>query len=194
MLSALAIVAAVVASTSAIFITSPNPSEPWTNDGAQPISWTSVDTDPKNFTILLVNMKDSSLNQVLDALVPTDDDTTTVNPPATGWPAVGDGYRVNFVQDSEHLNSILAQSDQFSIKAAPPESSSSTSATQTLATTPTVQPTTTPATTTPTNSADVSASATDSASPPVGTNGALPTMGVHTGVVLLLSAVVLAQF
>lgn len=54
MLSSLAIVAAVVASTSAISVTSPSPSAPWTNDGAQLVSWSFVDTDPPNCTIVLV--------------------------------------------------------------------------------------------------------------------------------------------
>ena len=38
-----------------------------------------------------------------------------VNPPSTGWPANGYGYQINLVQDTEHLNSILAQSEQFTV-------------------------------------------------------------------------------
>ena len=44
-----------------------------------------------------------------------------MNPPSGGWVA-GSGYRVNFVQDANNLNTIYAQSDDFTIE----ESSSST--------------------------------------------------------------------
>jgi hypothetical protein len=54
MFSSLAIVAAFVAAVSAIAVTSPNASKGWTNDGPQSVSWTSVDSDRSNFTILLV--------------------------------------------------------------------------------------------------------------------------------------------
>lgn len=38
---------------------------------------------------------------------------TTINAPDGGWPAVGDGYRINMVQEDD---SILAQSPKFTIK------------------------------------------------------------------------------
>lgn len=53
-------------------------------------------------------------DQVLNALVNGTLGNITCNPPSGGWPT-GDGFRVNLVQDAEHLNSILAQSSQFSI-------------------------------------------------------------------------------
>ncbi|KAJ6539543.1 hypothetical protein B0H19DRAFT_1179541 [Mycena capillaripes] len=185
MVSALAIVAVFVASVSAITITSPNPSKGWTNDGAQTVSWTSDSSDPQNFTIILTNTNNTD-TQVLDALVPSDQKTISVNPPATGWPAVGSGYRVAFAQDTEHLSSVLIKSDLFSIKAAPSVSSSSPVAPQT--------PTTPAVPTTPADGG--SGSATDSGSSPAGTNAALPAMGLHIGSVatLALLSAVLAQF
>ncbi|KAF7352617.1 hypothetical protein MVEN_01227300 [Mycena venus] len=186
----LAIVAAFVASVSAITITSPNPSQGWTNDGGQLIKWESVSTDPKNFTIILVNDDTTTtpVPQQLAALVNTADGQTTVNPPSEGWPAPGTKYRVKFVQDAEHLNTQLVESDEFAIKAAPVPSGSSTTPVQTL---PPSTPTNTPANT------DTGASASDSGAAPdaTGTGAALPSMSVHTGLIgaLVLLSAVLAQ-
>lgn len=44
-----------------------------------------------------------------------------MNPPSGGWKA-GTGFQVNLVKDTDNLNTILAQSEQFTIKS----SSSST--------------------------------------------------------------------
>ena len=52
--------------------------------------------------------------QVLAALVVGTLGQTTVNPPSGGW-KTGQGFRVNLVQDSQHLDSILAQSEEFDI-------------------------------------------------------------------------------
>ncbi|KAJ7929974.1 GPI-anchored small secreted protein [Mycena leptocephala] len=197
MFPSLAVVAAfAVASVSAIAVTSPSASKGWTNDGSQIVSWSSVVSDPGNFTILLVNDKNPSIQQVLDALVQTDKKTTTVNPPAQGWPAIGNDYRVNLVASSEELSTILAQSDQFNITAAPVQSSSSTTS-QTLATTPATTPTTgTDGAATPTDGSGSSGSPTDGAPANTGTSAALPAMGVHTSLVgtLVLLSAILAQF
>ncbi|KAJ7490377.1 hypothetical protein B0H11DRAFT_1719268 [Mycena galericulata] len=130
------VVLAFAVSVSAISITSPGPSKSWTNDGSQTIDWTSVSTDATNFTITLTNTNTTLVptvdnNQVLKALVQTSDQTTTVNPPAEGWPAVGGSYRVNFVKSSEDLSTIYAQSDEFNIIAAPAQSSSPAATAQT---------------------------------------------------------------
>lgn len=37
-----------------------------------------------------------------------------VTPPPGGWPT-GTAYQINLVQDSEHLDAVLAQSQQFNI-------------------------------------------------------------------------------
>ncbi|KAJ7683966.1 hypothetical protein B0H17DRAFT_941248 [Mycena rosella] len=136
MFSSLAIVAAFVASVSAIAVTSPGTSKTWTNDGSQSITWTAVDSDPSNFTIVLTNVSRAqnralmpTNNQILKALVLTNALSTTVDPPSEGWPAVGGTYRVNFCKSSEELNTILAQSNEFNITAAPIQSGSSTTTT-----------------------------------------------------------------
>ena len=59
--------------------------------------------------------------QILDALVDGSLGTIQVNAPSTGWPS-GSGFQINLVQDSQHLDTLLAQSDDFSFHA--PASSS----------------------------------------------------------------------
>ncbi|KAG5651384.1 hypothetical protein H0H81_008883 [Sphagnurus paluster] len=67
--------------------------------------------------------------------------TIALNPPSGGWPT-GGSFRLNLVKDVNDLNTILAQSSQFSIKA-PVSSSSSqttTSGTTLVVTTTPTQP------------------------------------------------------
>ena len=67
-------------------------------------------------------------NQVLDALVDGTLGQIICNPPSGGWP-VGDGFRVDLAQDVDDLDTLLAQSDEFSITM--PSSSSGSSSTLT---------------------------------------------------------------
>lgn len=64
---------------------------------------------------------------MLAALVDGSLGNTTVNPPSGGW-KTGQGFQVNFVQDTEHTNTILAQSGKFDIKAATSSVSSTATA------------------------------------------------------------------
>lgn len=68
-------------------------------------------------------------DQVLNALVDGTLGNITCNPPSGGWPT-GSGFRVNLVQDAQHLSSILAQSSQFSINGS--SSTTTTSSAQTF--------------------------------------------------------------
>ncbi|KAJ7129464.1 hypothetical protein C8R44DRAFT_776857 [Mycena epipterygia] len=192
MFSRLAILAAFVASVSAISITSPGTSNNWTNDGSQTVSWTSVVTDATNFTIVLTNTDRTLMpinNQVLKALVQTSTGTTTVDPPSAGWPSVGGNYRVNFCKDSEDLNTIYAQSNPFNITAAPVQSGSSTAATAPSKTAGIANTATSGSgsgSAAPTDDTGASGSATDSGSDSsapttTGTSAALPAMGMHSG-------------
>ena len=63
--------------------------------------------------------------QQLAALVDSSLGSVACNPPSTGWPT-GQGFQVNIVADAQHLDTILAQSDQFSFHAASSLSGSST--------------------------------------------------------------------
>jgi hypothetical protein len=62
-------------------------------------------------------------NLQLAALVDGTQGKFSVNPPSTDFP-VGKGFRLNLVKDSENVNTILAQSDQFDIVLSPASSSS----------------------------------------------------------------------
>ncbi|KAH9985216.1 Ser-Thr-rich glycosyl-phosphatidyl-inositol-anchored membrane family-domain-containing protein, partial [Russula compacta] len=107
----------LVASACAYQITSPNNVSGWTTGGPNTLAWQRVDTDPTNFTLLLVNQDKSALPTGQEILVAQVDGTTgslTVPAPSSGFP-VGSGYQVNFVKDPQDLNTILAQSNQFNI-------------------------------------------------------------------------------
>ncbi|KAJ3829267.1 GPI-anchored small secreted protein [Lentinula raphanica] len=121
MRSAAALTLAFAASAYAYSVTFPTETEGWTNSGAQ-----TVDTDPLNFTAVLVNNDASILAdpQILAAQVDGTLGNTTLNPPSGGWPSPDGGFRVNLVQNTTELNTILAQSPTFNITAANTTSSS----------------------------------------------------------------------
>lgn len=64
--------------------------------------------------------------QILNALVDGTLGQISCNPPSGGWPQ-GSGFRVNLAADAEHLDTLLAQSGEFSFSAASSSSGSSTS-------------------------------------------------------------------
>ncbi|KAI0650216.1 hypothetical protein C8Q79DRAFT_998108 [Trametes meyenii] len=110
-----AVLFALAASALAYQVTEPTNSTGWTTSGPNQVSWNKVDTDSANFTIVLVNQASfPPTSQVLAALVDGSLGKTNVNPPSGGWKA-GTGFQVNLVKDAENLNTILAQSNQFSI-------------------------------------------------------------------------------
>ncbi|KAI0772020.1 hypothetical protein BD413DRAFT_547731 [Trametes elegans] len=118
----IAVLFALAASALAFSITEPTNSTGWTTSGPNQVSWEKVSTDNNNFTIVLSNQASyPPTSQVLAALVDASLGKITVNPPSGGW-KTGSGFQVNLVQDENHLSSILAQSEQFTI-------SSSTSST-----------------------------------------------------------------
>ncbi|KAK0206327.1 hypothetical protein DFS33DRAFT_580476 [Desarmillaria ectypa] len=104
------------ASTLAYQIVEPSGTEGWTNFGLNTISWERVDTDPMNVTPLLTNENRAALPQDQIILASMDGTLLTMqfNPPSGGWP-VGGTFRINFVQDSQHQHTILAQSSEFNI-------------------------------------------------------------------------------
>jgi cobalamin biosynthesis Mg chelatase CobN len=122
-----AVLIACATSALAYSVTVPNASQGWTNSGSQTVSWQKVSTDRDNFTIVLTNQDRSvlSLDQTLASLVDGNLGTQQVNPPGGGW-IVGGTYRVNLVQDSQSLNSILAQSQEFNVTESSSSSSSAT--------------------------------------------------------------------
>lgn len=123
-----------VCAANAYTVLEPTNSTGWTVGGPNTFSWTRVDTDPQNFTLVLDNQNQfPEYTQVLDALVVGTQNpmSITVNPPSGGF-KTGAGYRVNVVADAQHLSSILVQSDMFTISAGGSSSSGgSVSATST---------------------------------------------------------------
>lgn len=79
------------------------------------MTWQRVKTDPAKFNLVLVNDDAESMPtpKVIATNVDGTQGKTTINAPDGGWPAVGDGYRINMVQEDD---SILAQSPKFTIK------------------------------------------------------------------------------
>ncbi|KAF8742451.1 hypothetical protein AX14_004319 [Amanita brunnescens Koide BX004] len=169
----LACVLALTSSAMGYQVTVPNTSENWTNVGGQPLSWQRVDTDPQNFTVVLTNVNNQN-QQVLAALVDGTLGNTTCNPPSGGWP-LGNGFRVDFVKDASDLNTILAQSSQFSI-VIPSANSSSTPSVPVITPSVTVSPATVPAVAATT----AGGSSSTSTLAPAG-NGALRHAHTHVG-------------
>ncbi|KAF8631601.1 hypothetical protein AX15_002349 [Amanita polypyramis BW_CC] len=172
-------VLSLAASTLGYTVSIPNASKGWTNEGAQTLTWTRVATDSSNFTAVLTNVDRSVLsenNQVLAALVVGTLGTTALNPPSGGWP-LGNGFRVNLVKDTEDLNTIYAQSDEFSIM--PPQNTSSYSMT-TISSSPIIQPTNSATFTIATTAASGSSSSASTNSSSGSSNGALRFGDGHT--------------
>jgi len=189
MFKSLAALAALVASVSALQVTSPGANKNFTTDGSNTVSWESVSTDPKNFTIVLTDGNPSN-DQILKALVDTGDGKTTVSPPSTGWPESGEPFQINLCADSQHLTSILAQSAKFFFVDPVVSQSASASVPAVQQQTPAATPTATP-----TDTAIGDTSASGSAPAPSGTNAALPAMGLNTalvGALVLLLSTILA--
>jgi len=108
---------ALVSSACAYQVLTPSNSSGWTTAGPNIVTWQRVVTDPQNFTMLLVNQNQGVLSggqEILVALVNGSALTYTVPPPSGGFP-VGTGFQINFVQDTQNVNTIYAQSGQFAI-------------------------------------------------------------------------------
>lgn len=119
---------ALVASTAAYSVTKPENGTIWDPSQSQVIAWEKVNTDPSTFAITLVHQasQPNTRTLLLDS-VDGGAGTVTIQPPNGGWPS-GTAYQINFVQDSNHLDSILAQSQQFDIKASTGSTGTSSSA------------------------------------------------------------------
>jgi len=131
-----------VASTLAYSVTAPDSLTVWGNQSPQVLQWQHVDTDPSNFTVVLDNQVMSDFQPVVvAALVDGTVGSTTLSPLSAGWPT-GNGFRINFVKDTDDLNEILAQSDLFNITEATTSTTSSGATnvlTASAASTPTTQ-------------------------------------------------------
>ncbi|KAF9226631.1 hypothetical protein BS17DRAFT_494256 [Gyrodon lividus] len=174
----------VVSSAFAYQVTSPGDSQGWTSTGPNSLKWVRVDTDPLNFTAVLTNTNRAVMplnDQVLNALVDGTLGTIVCNPPSGGWP-LGSGFRVNLAQDAQHLDTLLAQSDEFSITT-PSASGGSTSSTSAPGSIQTSAPAVTPTTSTPSG-----VSSSDTSTTPTGTNAAILGADSQTGLLTAVAA------
>ncbi|EMD31470.1 hypothetical protein CERSUDRAFT_59841 [Gelatoporia subvermispora B] len=110
-----AVALVLAASASAYTVTYPTNDTIWTANGPNTVSWIMVNTDPQNFTIVLSNQNHyPPTQQVLAGFVTGNQGSATVNSPSGGL-TPGNGYQVNLVKDAYHMDTILAQSNQFTI-------------------------------------------------------------------------------
>jgi hypothetical protein len=132
-----------VASAYQVLVPNSDPSGEWNTSGSQPLAWSRVDTDPLNFTVILVNQASNpQVDQVLAALVDGTLLSTIVNPPSEGWPS-GNGFQVNLVSSTSN-STILAQSTKFTINQTNVTTTSTTQGTEvpnTVAMTGSINPT-----------------------------------------------------
>ncbi|OXG21487.1 hypothetical protein J008_04353 [Cryptococcus neoformans] len=131
-----AIVASFLASlalSNAIKVESPNKDTVWQSNSPQTVEWTAVDTDPRNFSIQLVNqagyLDGNSPVTLIDSQSTGDSGTTqsaTVSYPGGSWPT-GIAFQINLISTDSHNTGILAQSEQFNITSGGDSSSSASS-------------------------------------------------------------------
>ena len=84
---------------------------------ARSLEWQTVQTDAKNFTVVLVNQDSSVLSEpiVLAENVVASKDSLDIDAPEGGWPS-GDDFQVNLVYSKKQSDRIYAQSVMFDIE------------------------------------------------------------------------------
>ncbi|KAG8218656.1 hypothetical protein J3R82DRAFT_4321 [Butyriboletus roseoflavus] len=172
-----------VSSAFAYQVTFPGNAQGWNNTGPNYLSWARVDTDPLTFTAVLTNVNTNS-NQVMDNNIDGTLGIVQCSAPSGGWPS-GSGFRVNLVQDAQHLDTILAQSNQFNITAVSSGSTTSSASTQAATSGVTVT-----ATATPSAASGVTSSSTSTT--PTGVSAA--SLGADTQAGLLTAVAALTAF
>ncbi|EJD53525.1 hypothetical protein AURDEDRAFT_156763 [Auricularia subglabra TFB-10046 SS5] len=91
----------------------------WTSTGPNVLSWNRVVTDSRNFTAVLVNQDRSVLpvnNRLLVSFVDGTKGSIQISPSQGTFP-VGSGFQVNLVKSQLEVDTIYAQSQQFTIAA-----------------------------------------------------------------------------
>ncbi|KAB5592384.1 hypothetical protein CTheo_4208 [Ceratobasidium theobromae] len=157
----------LLASSAAYQVTFPAaPGDQWRAGAVtNKLTWQRVNTDPAQFTLVLVNEDRSVLpvnNQLLQANINGEAGEIEVQAPSGGFPA-GRRFRVNLVKSSNELNTIFAQSPEFDIVEGPASSTTTSSAAPSTTHTTTSTNTSTsahPTTTRPANPPVISATGT----------------------------------
>ncbi|KAL3479901.1 Ser-Thr-rich glycosyl-phosphatidyl-inositol-anchored membrane family-domain-containing protein [Aspergillus californicus] len=137
--SSISILAAFAVSALALTLTSPSTTNEEI-DLSKPfkITWTTVPSDPENFTITLVNIVGHNVNKDLVKDIDSSEEEYTVESVADV--PVGGNYQINFRSTDRENTGILAQSTRFNVtRVADDEESDDTTATTTAS-----QPSSTP--------------------------------------------------
>ncbi|KAJ0107786.1 extracellular conserved serine-rich protein [Diaporthe amygdali] len=117
--------AGLLAAVSAITITEPQQGAKLDFSGSNTISWTSVDTDPVSFEIVLVSPNNSTIAQsVITNSVNTTENKYTFSNFVT---PVGDNYQVNFLGNVGTNRGIISQSQTFAVTKSGVESTGTSS-------------------------------------------------------------------
>jgi len=154
--------AGLMASASAILVTSPTKDQTIDLSKSFDITWTSVSSDPSTFELVLVDQSKINNPIVIANSVKSSDNKYTVTKLAA---TPGANYKFNFLSVDPLNTGILAQSQTFNVTAPASSSSSSSSTTSTITSTGTLTSTTTDASTTETStSASITTSTKTSAS------------------------------
>ncbi|GIK06961.1 hypothetical protein Aspvir_002614 [Aspergillus viridinutans] len=133
-------IVALAATAAALTITSPKSLDQVDMSKSVNIEWQYVQSDPQNFSIVLVNMiTQPPVNKLIAKEVKASNEKYTVDG-VSGIPKAN-GYQINFVSTGPTNTGILAQSPQFNVTDIKPEpkttSTESQTATATASTTAT---------------------------------------------------------
>ncbi|WWD04695.1 hypothetical protein V865_002766 [Kwoniella europaea PYCC6329] len=169
------------AAAQAIQITNPSNQTGWESTGSQLIEWTSVSTDPGNFSIY-ISQPGSSAKEVIQKDVNTSEGSFIYTPSKTISP--GQGYQISFLSNDNN-NGILAQSNQFEVK----EGESTVSPTSTASLTTTAATTASP-TSGASTTASQSESATSAAASSSGSSSAGDLVSAPSAILLFVAGLV----
>jgi len=174
-----------VASILGYQILTPNDEVGWTNSGPQNVTWIRVDTDSSTFTAVLTNQVITGFtSQTLATNVDGTTGSTQFSPPGGTFPT-GSGFRLDFVNTQE-LDTILAQSNQYNITDA--SSTSGTSGTTGTTVTATSSPTSqTGSSDSSGTSAGIIPTSSASSTSTNSTSGAASSYRAQTGLLVLFS-------
>ncbi|KAB5575326.1 hypothetical protein GE09DRAFT_1215111 [Coniochaeta sp. 2T2.1] len=128
MLSNALLTLSLLAAANALTITSPKTNDAWDLSQTNTIEWTSVSTDPSNFSIVLVDNSNASgaKETVIKDLVETKENKYSF----TNFVAApGDKYQIRFRGTTAQNTGIVTQSENFNVTKSGVEQKTSTTGT-----------------------------------------------------------------
>ncbi|PTU24331.1 hypothetical protein P175DRAFT_0419544, partial [Aspergillus ochraceoroseus IBT 24754] len=104
---------AFAVSVLALTITEPNNNDQVDLSQPYTVKWTTVGSDPNNFTLVLVNSVGHNIQKTIAEMVQSSKSEYTIDK-VWGIP-VANGYQFNFLSAQKENTGILAQSSQFNV-------------------------------------------------------------------------------